>query len=349
MKKIFLLFLLLLTVASLFSGCGRKRAPVPPGTLRPERVKDLSYKIVREGAILSWSVPFRNHDGSPLTHIKEFLLFKAEAPIESACLTCPPDYGKPIRIVYDGKPEPGKKMVYEDTTVRKGFYYTYQVKTVKGLLNVSDFSNKVTFAFHSPPASPMNLSAKVFEEGVELNWIPPQEFEDSEPIDDQTLEYKIYRRFSDEEKWTPLPGTTEKTSYFDKIRRTYRQVAYKVAAIFYYHDTKIEGPPSTPVVVKARGLQNIPPPTHVKAARTKRGIRISWHPVRRPGIVGYYVFRRDSSGLVIQLNSEPVPTSSFIDNTQLEPGRYSYWVTSIDDSYPPNQSRASNIVTITVR
>ncbi len=349
MKKIpLILCLCLITVSFVLEGCGRKRAPVPPGTLRPERIKDLSYKIVKDGAILSWSVPRRNHDGSPLSKIKEFQLFKAEIPVDSACLECPPEYKKPIIIKYDKKPEPGKKIVYEDTTVRKGFYYTYQVKTVKGLFNVSDFSNKVSFAWHSPPKAPVNLSAKVFEDGVELSWLAPSSFEDGEPLD-QPLSYRIYRRFGDENEWQPLPGTTHKNHFFDKIRRTYRTVSYKVAAIFHYIDTDIEGTMSPPVTVKARGLQNIPAPANISVAKTRDGIRISWSPVRRPGIIGYYIFRKDPSGIIIQLNSSPVATSFFVDRTLLDPGRYTYWVTSIDDSYPPNQSRPSKTVSIVVK
>ncbi len=344
----FSIIILALSASLLVTGCGRKRAPVPPGTLRPERIKDLSYKIVPEGAILKWSVPRRNHDGSPLSRIKEFHLYKAESPVESACLTCPPKYGKPIVIKYGRKPQPGEKIVYEDTTLRKGYYYTYQVKTVKGLFNVSDFSNKVSFAWHSPPGPPLNLSATVLEEGVELKWLPPSSFEDGEPLN-SPLNYRLYRKFSDEAKWTPLPGTTSKTTYFDKIRRTYRQVSYRVAAIFHYFDTEIEGTKSPPVMVKARGLQNIPAPRHVRVSKGENGIVISWNNVRRPGIIGYYIYRLDPSGIVIQLNMTPVPAGPFVDKTLLSPGRYSYWVTAIDDSYPPNQSRPSKPATIVIK
>ena len=340
---------LFVTLSLLVSGCGRKRAPVPPGTLRPERIKDLSYKIVPEGVILKWSVPRRNHDGSPLSRIKEFLLYKAETPLDSVCLTCPPKYGSPIVIKYGRKPKPGEKIVYEDTTVRKGYYYVYQVKTVKGLFNVSDFSNKVAFAWHSPPGPPLNLSANVLEDGVELKWLPPTSFTDGEPLDDAALTYRLYRKFSDETKWTPLPGTTAKTTYFDKIRRTYRQVGYRVAAIFRYFDTDIEGLKSAPVIVKARGLQNIPAPRNVRVSKAADGILISWNSVRRPGIIGYYIYRLDPSGLVVQLNMTPVPEGPFVDKTLLPPGKYTYWVTAIDDSYPPNQSRPSKPVSIIIK
>ncbi len=348
MKKTILIFSVCLIISILFQACGRKRAPVPPGTLRPERIKDLSYKIVKDGAILKWSVPRRNHDGSPLSRIKEFQLFKAESPVDSACLECPPEYGEPIIIKYDKKPEPGQKIVYEDTTVRKGFYYTYQVKTVKGLFNTSDFSNKISFAWHSPPKAPVNLSAKVFEEGVELNWLAPSAFEDGEPLN-QALSYKIYRRFGDEDEWQSVSGTTQRTHFFDKIRRTYRTVSYKVAAIFHYFDTDIEGTTSPPVTVKARGLQNIPAPTNISISKLKDGVRITWSEVRRPGIVGYYVFRKDPTGIVVQLNASPIATTSFIDRTLLEPGRYTYWIISIDDSYPPNRSKPSKTVSIAIK
>ncbi len=347
-KKHLLILLGLLIVSLFLCDCGRKRAPVPPGTLRPERIKDLSYKIVKDGAILSWSVPRRNHDGSPLSHIKEFHLYKAEIPLDAACLTCPPRYGKPIVIKYDKKPEPGKRIVYEDTTLRQGLYYTYQVKTVKGLFNVSDYSNKVSFAWHSPPKAPTNLSAKVFEEGVELTWRAPTAFQNGESLAGR-LEYKIYRKFGDETDWNVLSGTTEKTRFFDKIRRTYRQVSYRVSAIFKYFDTEIEGPKSATITVKARGLQNIPAPTGVRLSKTKEGIKVTWKEVERPGIVGYYIFRKDESGLVVKLNFQAISGPPFIDRTFLRPGRYAYWVTAIDDSYPPNQSKPSRPSYIVVK
>jgi hypothetical protein len=327
------------------AGCGRKGPPVPPGTLRPEEIRDLSFQVVAKGVILKWSVPLRHHDGSPLSYIKEFRLYRAETPIDGGCLECPPRYGKPTIIRVDSRPESGKEIVYQDTTVRPGFLYTYRVRTVKGLLNVSDLSNKVSLAWHSPPGRPLNLSATVSANGVRLSWLPPERFQDGSPISGH-LSYKIFRRFEDEKSWTELPWSVKKNEFFDDIRRTYRQVEYKVAPVFYYHDTEIIGEASSPLLVRARGFGSVEPPKAVGLTVVPKGVALSWDRASRADIVGYYVYRRDPNGLIFRLNNYPVKENRFIDITRLKHGTYRYWVTAVDDSYPPNESPPSRVVSI---
>ncbi len=349
MKKTFknTLCLLLMLLFFLPISCGRKRAPVPPGTLRPERIKDLSYKITSKGVILTWSVPVRNHDGSPLSYVKEFRLYKAQVPIDGGCLECPPNYGEPITIKLASKPEPGRKIHYEDTTLEPGYYYIYQVRTVKGLLNISDFSNKVYFAWHSPPDAPRSLTAEVSEKGVRLSWLPPEKFQDGTPIR-SPLRYAILRKFDDEKDWTRLRGTTEKTSWFDKIRRTYRYVEYKVIPIFSFHGTEIEGMASAPILVRAKGFGFLGAPKIAKVEKKIDGIHVLWQRLKRYDISGYNVYRKNPSGIIFKLNNYPVRSTTFIDKTLLKKGVYRYFVTAVDDSYPPNESPPSKMIAIEI-
>lgn len=348
MKDIYKLIALFLLVSFFVSACGRKGVPVPPGTLRPQKIKDLSYKIIDEGAIISWSIPFKNHDGSPIDKIKEFRLYRAEVPFDGFCKECPPPYGSPIIIKYNKKPEPGKKIVYEDTTVQEGYYYIYQVKTVKNLLNVSDFSNKIIYAWHVPPKRPLGLEANVKEDGIELTWISPESFVDGRPID-APLEYRIFRRFDNEKDFEKIVDSTGYTNFFDKIRRVYRKVEYAVSALYTYHGTQIESNRSIPLVVKARGRQEISSPRLIKILKSKDGIIIKWAPVKRPGIMGYFVYRKDPTNIIVQLNTTPFLDTSFIDKSILMPGRYTYWVTAIDDSIPPNESAPSNQLVVIIK
>jgi len=350
MKKslTFILLVALVCLSLLSVSCGRKRAPVPPGTLRPERIKDLSFKITEKGVILSWSVPVRNHDGSPLSHVKEFKLYKAEVPINGGCLECPPHYGEPITITLDSKPEPGQKIHYEDTTLAEGFFYIYQVQTVKGLLNVSDLSNKISFAWHCPPGPPMNLSAETSEEGITLSWLPPDRFLDGRPLA-EPLKYQILRKFDDEKTWTRLHSSTDKTTWSDRIRRTYRYVEYKVVPIFTFYSTKIEGKASEPLLVRAKGFGSLDAPRLLGVSRGAEGIVITWQKLRRYDIIGYNVYRKDPSDIIAKLNQQPLKATSFLDMTRLKKGSYAYFVTAVDDSYPPNESPPSRIITISIR
>ena len=348
MKDIFKLIAIFLLINLLIPACGRKGVPVPPGTLRPQRIKDLSYKIISDGAIITWSIPFKNHDGSPIDKIKEFRLYRAEVPFDGFCKECPPPYGSPIIIEYNKKPEPGKKMVYEDTTVQEGYFYIYQVKTVKNLFNISDFSNKIIYAWHVPPKRPIGLEADVKEDGIELSWMAPESFEDGRPIDDK-LRYRIFRRFDDEKDFEKIVDSTEYTNFFDKIRRVYRRAEYVVTAIYTYHGTQIESKRSIPLIVKARGRQEISSPRLIKVLKSKDGIIIKWAPLRRPGIIGYFIYRKDPKDIIVQLNTTPLLDTTFIDRTILMPGRYIYWVTAIDDSIPPNESAPSNQISVIVK
>ncbi len=328
--------------------CGRKRAPVPPGTLRPERIKDLSYKITAKGVILSWTVPVRNHDGSPLSHVKEFRLYKAEVPIQGGCLDCPPRYEEPISVRLDSKPEPGQKISYEDTTLRPGYYYIYQVRTVKNLLNVSDLSNKISFAWHCPPDAAQNLTAKVSEKGILIKWLPPAKFQDGLPLKGP-LKYRILRKFDDEKTWTTLRKGVKETSYMDKIRRTYRYAEYKVIPVFSYHGTDIPGRPSLPLLVRAKGFGHLKAPVLLDVRKDPEGIAVLWSKTKRYDISGYNIYRKDPSKIIFKLNLHPIKTTSFTDRTSLPPGRYGYFVTAVDDSYPPNESPPSKIIYIDIR
>lgn len=343
-----ILCLLLLCLLLMPVSCGRKRAPVPPGTLRPERIRDLSYEITAKGAILSWSVPVRNHDGSPLSHVKEFKLYKAEVPLEGGCLECPPKYEEPVTIKLDSKPEPGQKIHYEDTTLKPGFYYIYQVRTVKNLLNVSDYSNKASFAWHCPPDAPLNLSGEVLEEGTRLTWLPPQQFQDGSPLSGP-LKYYIFRKFDDEKSWTKLHATVNRTSYIDRIRRTYKYAEYKVVPVFFYHHTKILGKASQSLLVRARGFGSLPAPKLLRVRKSKAGLVLSWQKLKRYDLSGYNIYRKDPSDIIFKLNNYPVKSTSFTDKTKLRKGHYQYFVTAVDDSYPPNESPPSRIITITVK
>ncbi len=345
-KKLLCLALLTLFLSPV--SCGRKRSPVPPGTLRPERIKDLSYTITAKGVILSWSVPVRNHDGSPLTRVKEFRLYKADVPIDGGCLECPPRYGEPVKIKLDSRPKPGQKIQYEDTTLKEGFYYIYQVRTVKGLLNVSDLSNKISFAWHSPPDAPLNLSGEALEDGIRLSWLPPEGFQDGSPLKGK-LKYRVQRRFDDEKDWTTLRHMVKKTEYFDHIRRTYRYAEYKVIPVFFFHDTEIPGKASRPILVRAKGFGSLSAPMLLRVEKTGTGIIISWRKLKRHDISGYNIYRKDQTGIIFRLNNSPVKSDRFIDVTRLKKGQYRYFVTAVDDSYPPNESPPSRIISIKIR
>lgn len=357
MKRHFLLKPSLFILCCLFmlAGCGRKGMPVAPGTIRPTAIKDLSYKITPEGVELAWTVPIRNKDGSPIERIKGFDLFKAEIAVDEACDGCPPQFGQPIEIPFEARPEEARKMYYEDRTLSAGKRYIYEVRTVKGWLNISDPSNRISFAWHIPPSAPSKLTAQPTTDGIYLSWLPPAAWADGSPID-KAISYKIYRTKAGEDNWKTINGLIDSTGFFDLSVKKGNKYSYRVSAVLVYHGTEIEGIQSQEVTVQPRGMTHPNAPEGLVAVyhtakehgKGDTGVELLWQENSEPDLAGYFVYRRDRDGLVSRLNHIPITISRFTDHTRLSPGIYEYWVTAVDRTEPPNESPPSKTASVEI-
>ena len=344
---------LILACIILLVGCGRKGMPVPPGTIRPTAVKDLSYRIMPNGVELSWTVPIRNRDGSPVESIKGFDLFKAEGPVDETCEGCPPQFGHPIEVPFEARPEEARKMYYEDRTLSPGTRYIYEVRTVKGWLNISDPSNRVSFAWHVPPTAPPRLTAQPTPDGIYISWLPAATWADETPVD-RHLSYRIYRTKTGEDDWKPIHELVDSNGFFDETAKKGDQYSYKVSAVLIYHGTEIEGPQSQEVTAQPRDLTPPRAPEglvavyHHALGKEAYGVELLWQESSEPDLAGYLVYRRDKDGLVDKLNHVPVAISRFIDKTRLPSGTYEYWVTAVDQAKPPNESPPSKPASVEI-
>ncbi|HID97981.1 MAG TPA: hypothetical protein EYP57_07330 [Thermodesulfobacteriaceae bacterium] len=340
--------LLCLAVAAVcfsISSCGRKGPPVPPGTLRPKAIDDLSYTIQSDGIELNWTIPVRNRDGSPLPRIKAFELFKAESPLEDACAECPPQYEPPIVIPFNAKPEEARNMYYEDRTLVTGNMYTYQVRTVKGLFNKSDLSNKVSIAWHVPPDPPADLVARAVRNATVLSWKPPQKWADGTPVD-SNLVFRVYRSRMDEDNWKAERGFVSQPEYLDPMSGKSVQYKYRVTAVMNYYGTLIESLPSRDTTPHL--FETVAPeaPTSLVGVSSDRGVELLWQENAAADVAGYLVYRKGPDGLIDRLNHDPVTAPRFVDRTVLPGGRYEYWVTAVDGADPPNESLPSAVVKV---
>lgn len=344
--KIIAFCLLLFAFCLLLSSCGRKALPVPPGTVRPNAVKDLSYNITPHGIELIWSVPVRNRDGSPLDRIKGFRLYKAEVPIEESCEACPPPFGKPIDIPFEAKPEEARKMVYEDRTVHSEMRYKYMVSTVKGWLNVSDPSNQISLTWHVPPSQPAGFMARSVEHGILLSWQSPSKWANNKPMDKKLL-FRIYRARTGTDKWKALPDLLDSMEYLD-LRAKKARYHYKVAAVLLYYDTEIEGLKSPETEEQPGNFVMPEPPGGVVAVQSTDGTMVLWREDTGSDLSGYIVYRKGPDGLINRLNNRPIRMSGFLDRAILPRGLYTYWVTTVDRADPPNESPPSDTAEVEI-
>ena len=341
------LFIVVFVSCVLLTSCGSKAPPVPPGTIRPKAIKNLSYRVIPEGIELSWSVPVKNIDGTPLAKIKGFQLLKAEVPAKGACLGCPPPFGRPINIPFEARPEKTRKMAYEDRTLRSGMRYTYRVRTVKGWLNVSDPSNQVSLAWHVPPSQPLEFTAQPSKDGIYLSWQAPVKWVDGRPIDRKLL-FRIYKGRVGVGRWKAVPGLVDSIGYFDLAVKRGIRYRYRVAAVFLYHGSEIEGACTHEKVAQPGDLTPPAAPMGLVAVQSAKGVEILWQENTEPDLAGYIVYRKDPDGLIDKLNNRPVYMPRFLDRTILSSGTYIYWVTAIDQACPPNESPPSGTARVEI-
>ncbi len=341
-SSVFLCVLLLGLVS-----CGRKAPPVPPGTLRPQPIKNFAFRVTEKGIELKWLVPLRNMDGSPLAWIKGFRLYRARVPVDSACDTCPPSFENPVWIPFGAKPKVAQTITYEDRTVRPGMIYTYKVITDKGWLNLSDSSNLITAAWHMPPDVPSQVSFKLTLKGIKISWTGPQTWADGTPLDEKVV-YRVYRSRHGSGTWKIISDLLDRTECLDLTAKRGRDYLYKVAAVIIYHNTQIEGNRSEPIHVFFKDV--VPPsrPTGLVAEISDSGVELSWQENFEHDLAGYLIYRKSQAGIIDRLNQVPVRISRFLDRTRLRPGTYVYWVTAVDRADPPNESPASRPVAVTI-
>ena len=114
-----------------FCACGVKTPPVPPSRVEPARVDDLSASRGETGAVLSWTAPEMNADGTKLTDLAGFSVLRRDVPDEDIdCPPCSGDFEKLFEFTLDA---PGRATVqgddisFEDTSLSAGITYTYVV------------------------------------------------------------------------------------------------------------------------------------------------------------------------------------------------------------------------------
>jgi hypothetical protein len=322
------------------AGCGRKTQPVPPGTIRPKAITDLSYRITQKGAELTWTVPVRNRDGTPIYYINSFQLFRAETPVNESCPGCPPRFEVPIKIPYDARPEEAKKMVYEDRTLKTGIFYTYEVRTVRGWLSASDPSNRVSFAWHIPPAPPENVATETMPDTVRIYWGHPDSWSDGSHLDKE-IAYRVYRTRFDEKDWKDISGPIKSNEFLDKKLKHGLRFQYMVKSVLDYHGTEIISEPAGLAEAFPRDVLPPSPPSGLVAVAGKQVVELLWQENAETDLAGYFIYRRDKRGLIDRINKEPVPIPRFPDRTGLAPGKYTYWVTAADrtgNESPPSKS-----------
>jgi hypothetical protein len=323
------------------SGCGKKTRPVPPDTVLPAPITDLSYQLDEKGVALTWSYPRQTVQGDRLPYrIEKFELLRAVIPAKDYCADCPIPFGPPIEITAQSSDR--GRVSYQETLLRPKHRYVYRIRSKAGWFVSSEDSNTVSVIWDTPLLAPTDFRLEEEDRSITLRWQPPAGLLDGTEISDP-IRYRISRS-SDGELFTELPGELiEHPTYTDKGLHNNKTYWYKVRAMRLHNGTVAAGMTSPPVHGVPRDLMPPAPPQKVRVVATNEGVKIFWETVAEPDLAGFRIYRRSARSQTPERIGEVSGAGlSFLDTKPPKKrGLWYYSVSAFDQARPANESTYS--------
>ena len=353
-RRLFALAVTLGLTALGAAACGRKGPPVYPELRLPQAVTDL-LGTVREGGVdLSWTIPRRRVDNTPIRDAKTARVYRTEdtgaGEPKPALLVRNrvAGYTEIAAIPLVDTPLVDGRLVYRDTgALGYDRRYTYVVLTEDGLGRVSAPSNRVSLLYAAAPGPPRALRAEAGEQSARLSWEAPARRTDGTAVEGP-LEYEVLRAGSPDGALAPVGRTaTGVTTFTDTKLENDRAYSYAVRAIGSTGGGTALGEPSARATVTPADMTPPSPPANLVAIPSASTVRLSWSPSPERDVAGYVVYRAAGAGALARIGSTPTLTTVFVDR-DVPPGPYRYAVTARDAGARANESARSNEVTVSV-
>ena len=209
-------------------------------------------------------------------------------------------------------------------------------------------SDIVTVYWDVPPSPPEAVKIKRNGRFVLLAWNSPATLENGTPFS-EGKSFAVYRSTQqgvfEEAPLNPEPIT--ETTYEDKPDTYDQTYFYTVRTVRKVFDTFIESAPSAQVSLLYEDTTPPGAPQGLTAIPSKEGIILKWMAKAEPGVAGFYVYRKDPAGKeFVRISREIIQENSWIDRTARIGQRYTYAVTTVDQSLRKNESAFSQPVTI---
>ncbi len=136
-RAVFVIYIALICIAPvIFTGCGKRASPKPPGAIFPNPPKRLRYKLQDNGVLLKIKLPGKNSTGSRFDDFKGIIIYKAHVQdISSFCSRCDDNYKELYKggvLLSDGYAE------FVDGDVTDGNTYYYKVKVFSSQHDLGD-------------------------------------------------------------------------------------------------------------------------------------------------------------------------------------------------------------------
>ena len=349
MIKSLSIILIVLVAALTIGGCGKKMAPIPPGSLVPGEVRNLTVRQDGQALSLAWLIPKVNIDNQPLTDIQGFWVWRNHDNLGSTA-SCPPELYPlaKIDLMYPVAGEvQGEAVRYRDDNLEPGRRYFYQVVGFDRSDHPGQPSATVSHVWDILPQAPVSLTAQAGDRQVALSWPAVSRLANGQPLPGPVA-YNVYRQ-GPESGFTRInTGPVTQASFQDITVANEVTYRYLVRTVRQAGSGSLESLDSPVQTAKPEDLTPPAPVLNLFAVATDQGTELRWDAGREPDLAGYLVFRRSLAEPQFQLlTPQLVAKPYFVDQTATKGVTYSYYVVAVDASRRGNQSLPSEAVGMT--
>jgi len=340
-------------ICILMAGCARIADPKPPEHRVPEAVYDLDARMIGDEAVLTFSLPERNTDGSPARNIRSLEVFRITEKSETghpASLTDLADLSEKnfldratrvFSIPAARFPEytRGKVFVVRDSppaTPETNIYslrFRYAAVFVNEKSQAAGLGRQAIVQPVALPPAPRGLTAVVTENEIFVAWTPsPEKAEAALPY---RVAYNVYRSETLDDfpdipaNSVPLPGAEYRDGDFQFDKNYYYAVS--VVAVL---NPPAESARSEILKVEARDIFPPAPPGNFTAVAEDGKITLFWTPSPSEDVAGYRIFRKNRAenreGYGRPLHEGLITGISYRDESMEPEGDYIYEIQAID-------------------
>jgi hypothetical protein len=323
--------------------CGVQGPTRPPRIQQPQRVTDLSVVQVARTLQVSFTIPRLATDGERLTKPLEVQILRATVPtggpspspledlrpwqsLASADVkrqTRGTTLALTVNLTADESRAPRQSaLVFGVRTLTRGF----RRRPVE-----SEISNVVQLPLLEIPSTVQGVQVVTTEKAIELRWMAPAQ---------EPSAYRVYRSSTGKPGSFVLIAESARTQYNDAEFAFGRTYFYKVTAIVKEGTAVAASEDSRVVEIIPRDTFPPAPPQGLTALYTTHAVELIWHANTEPDLGGYNVYRREEGAAEIKLNSPPLETPVFRDESVAAGRKYIYRVTALDLTHnesPPSE------------